>query len=64
MSIASKRPALAPARCQKCGSPNLYHDYDPAHRHNGYTCGMCGTEQILPNGSKSLIPAERKPPSA
>lgn len=60
MSIASKRPDLPVKRCQKCGSPALYHDYDPHHRHNGYTCGMCGFEQVLPNGSISMIPPERK----
>ena len=44
-----KRPNWEPpATCQKCNSTALYHDYDPRNFHNGYTCGMCGTEQAAP----------------
>jgi hypothetical protein len=42
-------------RCSKCGSRMLYHDFDPTHYHNGITCLMCGTEQVLKTGAKSLI---------
>lgn len=52
----SRRPTVPNGgRCQKCNSRMLYHDYDPHHYHNGYTCLMCGTEQVLDNGLKSLI---------
>lgn len=42
-------------RCQKCNSVMLYEDYDPWHSHHGWTCGACGFEQVLDNGTKSLI---------
>jgi hypothetical protein len=45
---------VSPA-CVKCGAAMLYHDFDPWHFHNGLTCLMCGTEQPLKNGAKSLI---------
>jgi len=47
--------------CIKCGAAMLYHDYDPNRSHNGATCLMCGTEQPLDNGLKSLIdPTHRR----
>lgn len=45
---------LASGMCGKCGSHMLYHDYDPAGRHNGITCLACGCEQKLPDGSRSV----------
>ena len=46
-----KQQQLAATGCQKCGSKNLYHDYDPYHKHNGVTCVACGYEQKETGGT-------------
>lgn len=45
---------LLSPQCYQCGG-TLYHDFDPAHYHNGATCLACGREQPLRNGSTSLL---------